>query len=39
MTAGNPPPTFTGRLDEAGTSLKGRFAVGGMGGRFAAVKQ
>ena len=32
-------PTFTGTVDEAGTSMKGRFTIGGRGGRFSGVKQ
>ena len=32
-------PTFTGTVDEAGTSMKGRFTVGGRGGQFTGGKQ
>jgi hypothetical protein len=35
----NPPTTFTGTLDQAGTHLQGRFVVGDKRGRFTAVKQ
>jgi len=31
--------TFTGVVDEAGASMKGRFTIGGTGGRFTALKQ
>jgi hypothetical protein len=35
----NPPTIFTGTLNEAGTSLAGRFVAGDKSGRFTAVKQ
>jgi hypothetical protein len=35
----NPPTTFTGTLDKAGTRLQGRFVVGDKRGRFTAVKR
>ena len=31
--------TFTGTVDEAGTSMKGRFTIAGKSGRFTALKQ
>jgi hypothetical protein len=31
--------TFTGTLDEAGTSIKGHFTLAGKGGQFTAFKQ
>jgi len=39
LPEGNPPTTFTGTLDKAGTRLQGRFVVGDKRGRFTAVKQ
>ncbi len=38
---GSPPDTitFTGTVDQAGTSMKGRFTIAGKGGRFTALKQ
>jgi len=35
----NPPTTFTGTLDKAGTRLQGRFVVGDKRGRFTGTKQ
>ena len=32
-------PTFTGTVDDAGTSMKGRFNIGGKVGQFTAAKQ
>jgi hypothetical protein len=41
ISAGNPPQTttFTGTIDEAGRSMKGRFTTGQTGGTFTASKQ
>jgi hypothetical protein len=41
LRSGNPrvTTTFTGTVDEAGRSMKGRFIRAGKGGRFSASKQ
>jgi hypothetical protein len=41
ISAGNPPNTtaFTGTVDEAGRSMKGRFAREDKGGTFVATRQ
>ena len=32
-------PTFSGTVDDAGNSMKGRFTIAGKGGSFTAVRQ
>jgi hypothetical protein len=41
LQVGNPPQTttYSGTLDEAGTNIKGTFALAGKNGHFSASKQ
>ena len=41
LQVGNPPQTttYTGTVDEAGTTIKGTFTLGGNSGHFTASKQ